>query len=130
MASIAVRPPAGTGATAALQVQPDGALAGLRGRIRLVSGSASLAAGALAVVTLDVQPVADLDAQQAAQGLSNGGVFSTVDILLTPWDAPPAGATFLVIAQFAQGLLTGFALGVTAALTASTVYRFGWRVFA
>ena len=124
MPTISPSPGAGAGATAAIQADSSG----LRGRLRVVTGTAP-AAGAIALVTLDVQLIADMDAWTAAQGFQNVVLSVAGDILLTPWTAPPVGCAFPVLAQLNGGLLTGFVIGSTAALQAAKEYRFGWRVF-
>lgn len=126
MATISVRAAAGVGATGAVQTDPSG----LRGRLRILTGASGLAAGLLAVVTLDAAPFADLDAFNAAFGIGNA-VFSGVEVLLTPWTLPPAGCAFQPVAQVdAQGQAGVWAVMATAPLVASTAYRFGWRVLA
>jgi hypothetical protein len=129
MVSIVARPAAGVGAQA--QIQADDT--GLRGRLRLLTGASGLAAGPLVLVTLDVQPVADMDAYVATQsaaypGITSAASFASPDIGLTPWTAPPAGCAFQVVAQLQNGLLAQFAVASTTALAATTEYRFGWRV--
>jgi hypothetical protein len=124
MASIAVRPPAGVGALAAIQTDSTG----LRGRFRVLTGSSGLAAGPLVIVTLDQQPVADVDAIQTSLGNVNATLFTSPDVIVTPWTIPPVGCAFQEVAQLVEGRLVGFAVATTLPLVAGAEYRFGWRV--
>ena len=125
MATIAVRAGAGTGAQVQVQTSADER----QGRFRLLTG-AGASAGPLLVVTFETNIVADLDVYAATlmPGAQNA-VFSTINVVVTPWTIPPVGVAFQVVAQLVEGVLRQFALAATGPLAGATQYQFGYQVF-
>jgi hypothetical protein len=125
MAGVAAGAAAGTGATATLVASADQT----QGHVVVTTGTGT-AAGTLATITLDIAPIADLDAAMVAQGMQNGGVFHSLGLVLTAWGPPlpPAGVVTQVIGRLQQGSLTGIAIVASGPLAASTSYRFSYRV--
>jgi hypothetical protein len=129
--SVSVGPAAGTGALVTLPtVFPNG----LRGMVGIRTGTAALVAGRLATITLAQPVVADMDLYiptdpSVPPGAVNAGGVAGIEILLTPFQpAPPAGVTFLPVAQFSGGQVASWDLTVTGVLVPSTNYRWSWRV--
>ncbi len=102
---------------------------GLRGLVGVRTDASGLAAGLLATVHLAQPIITDQDAYLQGQGQQNGGVFTGLEVLVTPFQpAPPAGVLFFPIAQLSQGAVPAFGIGVSGPLAANTSYRFSWRV--
>jgi len=125
---------AGAGATAGLPIVSTD---GLDGVAAIATGASGLAAGVLATIHLAAGVLADQDVatqQLAAQGYpgaTNATAHVRVPVVVVCIVAPPAPPAGVIVAAgliHAQGLLTGFGLGVSGPLAPSTTYRFAWRV--
>lgn len=121
---------AGTGGTAVVQGTTADCMRGLLG---ITTGTAGMVAGILAIVTLPTPILADADAFGAAAATmpnvaAVGGAFAAVDLSITLYTLPPAGVVFQPVANLQAGQMTRFAVVVSGALPASTVYRMSWRI--